>query len=236
MHKIDLMGKKYGSWTIVGNIPREKGKKGKIQWILRCKCGTEIHRDSNYIRKHWNPTDCGCSRSIVGKKYGTLTIIERLGKDAKHQANYVCKCDCGKEKIYRGNYLLSGIIKSCGCKRRNNTSENGQTVAWFAYRKNAKKRNLAFDLTKERFIKLIEQSCFYCGKKNTNKTYAYKRSNENEIFYHNGIDRYDNDRGYTFENSVTCCKLCNHMKWDLSYNDWQEHMRAILGFKPAGAG
>lgn len=236
MQKIDLIGKKYGSWKIIGNLPREKGRKGKIQWICKCKCGTEIHRDSNYIRNRWKPTDCGCTNSLVGKKYGNLTIFKRLSTNAKYESNYVCKCDCGKEKIYRGKYILSGIVKSCGCARRKNTKENGQSLTWYTYKKHAKKRNIDFDITKEIFINLIDQPCFYCGKKGSNKTFAYKKPNENEIFFHNGIDRYDNDKGYTIENSVACCKLCNHMKWNLSFEDWKHHMKSILEFKPALTG
>ena len=41
-------------------------------------------------------------------------ILIKLGK-----ARWLCKCDCGKEVIVRGNNLKHGT-KSCGCKRKEN--------------------------------------------------------------------------------------------------------------------
>jgi hypothetical protein len=52
------------------------------------------------------------------KKFGRLTII-RLHHHNKHrQSMYLCSCDCGNEKIISGNNIKNGIIKSCGCLRK----------------------------------------------------------------------------------------------------------------------
>jgi hypothetical protein len=32
------------------------------------------------------------------------------------------------------------------------------------------------------------------------------------IYTYNGIDRVDNSKGYTPENTVPCCKICNKIK------------------------
>lgn len=34
------------------------------------------------------------------------------------------------------------------------------------------------------------------------------------LYFYNGIDRLDNTKGYTPENSVACCKHCNSLKGD----------------------
>ena len=46
--------------------------------------------------------------------------------------------------------------------------------------------------------KLLDKECYYC--------HYYKKE---EV---NGIDRVDNTKGYTKENSVSCCEMCNRIK------------------------
>lgn len=52
---------------------------------------------------------------LTGKKFGKLTVIEKI-KNEKDK--WLCKCDCGKEKITKYNYLIKGITKSCGCLKK----------------------------------------------------------------------------------------------------------------------
>ena len=52
--------------------------------------------------------------------------------------------------------------------------------------------------------------------------------NKSDIpFLHNGVDRVNNDLGYTIENSVTCCSLCNYMKRGMSLSDFIIHINKI---------
>lgn len=57
---------------------------------------------------------------LTNQKFGSLLVIERRGSDKKGQAMWLCRCDCGTEKIIRGHDLKGGV-KSCGCSRRYNT-------------------------------------------------------------------------------------------------------------------
>jgi uncharacterized membrane protein len=68
-------------------------------------------------------------------------------------------------------------------------------------RRGAQKRGIAFDLTKEEFEKLHGEVCYLCGTMPEGGC---------------GIDREDNDHGYSTENSRPCCNLCNMMKRDES--------------------
>jgi hypothetical protein len=49
-------------------------------------------------------------KNIIGKKYNRLTVIEK-SKNYK----YLCKCDCGNIKYYKGYDITHEIVKSCGC-------------------------------------------------------------------------------------------------------------------------
>jgi hypothetical protein len=57
---------------------------------------------------------------MIGKKFGKLTVIEEsdVRTTKKRGKRYLCQCDCGNEKIVRGDCLRDGNTKSCGCLHR----------------------------------------------------------------------------------------------------------------------
>lgn len=57
----------------------------------------------------------GKVQNISGNKYGKLTVISFAGLSLDKHATWLCKCDCGVEKIIRANKLKMGYTKSCGC-------------------------------------------------------------------------------------------------------------------------
>lgn len=52
-------------------------------------------------------------QDITGRKYGKLTVLFRI--HGKHQAKWLCVCDCGSEKTVFATNLRRGYTKSCGC-------------------------------------------------------------------------------------------------------------------------
>lgn len=52
---------------------------------------------------------------LVGQRFGRLVVIERVESDKWGQSRWKCKCDCGNEIITKGNCLVRGHTKSCGC-------------------------------------------------------------------------------------------------------------------------
>ena len=69
----------------------------------------------------------------------------------------------------------------------------------------AKRRNYSFELTFEQFLDIVNKPCHYCG------------STESKF---NGVDRKDNTIGYSYNNSLTCCKHCNWSKRARTYEDF----------------
>lgn len=53
----------------------------------------------------------------IGEKYGRLTVIGSCGA-AKGRKMYLCRCDCGTQKVVSGHGLRGGNPRSCGCARR----------------------------------------------------------------------------------------------------------------------
>lgn len=61
-------------------------------------------------------------RDLTGQKFERLDVIERRGKDIKGQILWLCRCDCGTEKIVAGTMITTGRTKSCGCFQRDMAS------------------------------------------------------------------------------------------------------------------
>ncbi|MGH7975009.1 MAG: hypothetical protein ACREBR_05760 [bacterium] len=82
------------------------------------------------------------------------------------------------------------------------------------YKESAKNRNLPFKLVLEDFENWLgKTNCYYCT----------------EFIPTVGLDRYDNDQliGYTKENVVPCCRICNRMKMDLTIEMFQKKIELI---------
>ena len=60
---------------------------------------------------------------LAGQKFGRLTVIKRVKNNKNGKIQWLCKCDCGNEKIIVGNSLKSGLIKSCGCLRSESSKQ-----------------------------------------------------------------------------------------------------------------
>lgn len=53
--------------------------------------------------------------NMIGRTYGRLTVIERSSNDKQGNAQWLCRCECGRQKVVRGGSLRQGRIRSCGC-------------------------------------------------------------------------------------------------------------------------
>lgn len=54
---------------------------------------------------------------LVGQKFGRLIVVERA-ESKGGQSQWLCKCECGGEKITYGTSLKKGVTQSCGCLHR----------------------------------------------------------------------------------------------------------------------
>jgi hypothetical protein len=51
---------------------------------------------------------------LTGQRFGRLTVI-RYDHSEHDGVHWLCKCDCGNEKVAAGYSLRSGQTRSCGC-------------------------------------------------------------------------------------------------------------------------
>ena len=67
-------------------------------------------------------------KNLLGQKFGRWTVIKQAGKDKFKRTMWLCKCECGIEKIVLSQYLLNGDSKSCGCYKSDLTKERNVII------------------------------------------------------------------------------------------------------------
>lgn len=54
---------------------------------------------------------------LTGMKFGRLTVLRQHGRGKSKSVIWLCKCDCGNEKLVLSSNLKKGHSNSCGCLR-----------------------------------------------------------------------------------------------------------------------
>lgn len=56
------------------------------------------------------------AEDLKGRRFGYLTVLRRV-ENRKGRTCWLCRCDCGKEKVISAYDLKQGRVKSCGCMK-----------------------------------------------------------------------------------------------------------------------
>lgn len=171
----------------------------------------------------WSPTD---SNSHRPPKFNRLTLIgfSHIATDGHHYYKYMC--DCGNETLQRKGNVERGVVKSCGCYRRDVKTTHGHSRT---------KLHRAWLSMKSRcFYKRCKQYNSYGGR---GITVCDERKDDFKAFYDwattHGyedsleIDRIDNDGNYNPENcrwttrKVNMNNKSNHVKINISGTEYR---------------
>ena len=145
------------------------------------------------------------------EKYNMLTIIKEVEPlilpSGQMNKAFLCKCDCGTEKIVRKLHLVRGRIKSCGCLKKlelgnsNDPIQKLYRTIRFRVSENYFQKHLYFD----KGIKMCDK-----WKNDRNSFYLWAKNNG----YKKGlqIDRINSNGNYDPENCrfVTPKENCNN--------------------------
>ena len=151
---------------------------------------------------------------MIGKRYGKLVVLERSGVEKlTGTVIYKCQCDCGKVKNINGKNLRNRQTQSCGCTKEQKGSYKTQEEGTYRnkYSVLARKCEPRFNDSPPTFDEwkaIVTQNCAYCDSPPPLITAARYKIPVPCI----GIDRINNDKGYTPANMLPCCKKCNFDK------------------------
>ncbi len=158
---------------------------------------------------------------LIGKTYGSKTIIRVLNERDKHGAVQVeCKCTCGDKSVTTAYYAKQGRkCLTCGTKER----ALKRRLRPFEYkynrlvRENQKRQEV--ELTYEQYLTFVNENCHYCDAELNWDEYTNKYEGKNCYAYN--LDRKDSNTHYTLDNCVACCYRCNKGKFNnYSYKEW----------------
>ena len=186
--------------------------------------------------------------SLAGETYGRLQVLEAAPPAKGGRTRWLCVCVCTKRVVVQTDNLRTGGTTSCGCARRDvlvhrNITQSpsrrykdpmttGCNTVIREYRANAKRRGRVWSLSITVGKTLFASNCVYCGVPPSGKKLQYGGSGKPlPVFTYNGIDRIDNSKGYTVQNTVACCGVCNHAKSAMTHTDFIAWLNRIAAYR-----
>lgn len=146
----------------------------------------------------------GVCIDLTGKKFNSLTVLERYGNDSQGSVTWKCKCDCGNETITTSRNLTSGHTKHCkvcgvkassNAKIKHNMTDTRLYQIWLNMKRRCDNRKTdSYKLYGERGIKVCEEW------KNSFEAFAewsfQNGYSEEKAARDCSIDRKNNNKGY----------------------------------------
>lgn len=171
------------------------------------------------------------SKLNPGDTFGKWTIISREGKS--------CIALCGgcdnEYKRFVSNILARNSLQclACNAKEVGYAKTNGYDLQWqmaTVYRLikgSADKRGKQWELTPAYVFDRAMSDCAYCGRPPSNQ---YKAKGFTLLY--NGLDRFDNNKGYVEWDTLPCCWPCNDIKGNLSHDEFLLRVHLIANNNP----
>ena len=140
--------------------------------------------------------------------------IDRLDSTEPYiQSNCVSCCTmCNMMKgssgpnvfVHRVEHVLTNL-KVIEGKKYSDDFLDFKGCTYSTYKERAERKELPFEISQETFQHYKDLPCYLCGKEVSDR-------------HSNGIDRFDNTKGYTLDNIRSCCGICNYMKKNYEYD------------------
>lgn len=215
---------------------------GEAIWRCECDCGNSTEVRGTKLRSGVTQS-CGCfasertrarnstrRRDLTGRRFGKYLVLRfaeaRPSAKGGTMSVWLCRCDCGTEKLVQYSGLMNGRQRGCFMCANGYLSEEDFVVRAVrsSYQASARVRGIGFHLTAEDFKDLIFAPCHYCNRSGVGIFRSYKRPGM--AIPYNGVDRVDGG-DYIRSEVVTCCWTCNNMKGSLKQTDFLRHCSLI---------
>lgn len=220
---VNISGKTFGSWTVLERAGSDKW--GKALWKCKCSCGRESLVASQNIRKGGSRGCVSCGQSKLeksesaGKRYGMWVLVKKAA--SSNGQRWLCRCDCGVEKILPMKSLIHGDSQRCYfCSRKLLHTLCGKIPLWMFTQisRSAKARNHEFTIDIGYIASLFEKQSGKCAATGVqllispalNKTSGTTAS----------LDRIDNSKGYVVGNVRWVHKIINIMRGSLTIDEF----------------
>lgn len=138
---------------------------------------------------------------LTGQRFGRLTVIKREIDNATSKGvRWLCRCDCGKDKIASSHYLRGGRVRSCGCLKRGIHEGLSHTRLFGIHRMMLNRCNNPLSAVYRYYGKRGIDVCTAWSDPKEGFIRFYKWAVANGYQENLTIDRIDNNKGYSPEN------------------------------------
>lgn len=185
---------------------------------------------------------------LEGQRFGKLIVESVSTKDRNGHYRFLCRCDCGVEKVVQGTHLVQGKTISCGCAKPRGSSHKQWTGCgeihgnYFAgIRRSAAgskgRAPLTFDITIEYIWDLFlaqERRCALSGLELNFKVGNYNSPGRGHS-QTASLDRIDSGEGYVPGNVQWVHKDINRMKSVLPQDRFLDLCRRVSAHNSSGS-
>lgn len=227
----NVIGQRFGKLVVI-----EKDgcyKNGDAKWICKCDCGN-IRKAKGYYLRRGIKSCVKCNfTNYLNLKIGKLLVLERiedkLNLNGQKIIQWKCQCNCGAIIIRTSRHLNRGNCCCKDCKanidKKNNFRGVGEIsgIFWSSLKRQAKLRNLEFDISLEYIWELFIKQNRRCSVSNLEIGFALSKKE-----YLNGkttasLDRINSKLGYIKDNIQWVHKWINLMKSDFEQQEFVEY-------------
>lgn len=141
-------------------------------------------------------------KDLTGQRFGKLVVLQRAENKGIHAA-WICRCDCGNEKVVNSTRLITEKTKSCGCLFRKVHAEKKTTHGKSntrLYRLWIGMKTRCYNPNDKRYNDYGGRGIKICGEWLEDFTAFYDWAMANGYSDGLSIDRIDNNRGYSPDN------------------------------------
>jgi hypothetical protein len=143
----------------------------------------------------------GKFKDASGKRYGRLTVIEvtkpKFLPCGQRETQYLCKCDCGTEKIISYHDMSRGRTSSCGCLRKEGPHTTHGKTHDRIYRIYNAMKTRCYNHNFPRYADYGGRGIRVCDEWLNDFQRFYNWAIENGYAPNLSIDRINNEKGYS---------------------------------------
>jgi hypothetical protein len=134
--------------------------------------------------------------NLAGQIFGRLTVIEEAERhiqaNGKPVRRWLCRCECGNEKVVAQPTLSNGHVRSCGCLHRDTVSTHGLKFSPL-YKTWVAMRQRCFDENCTAYPRYGGRGITICERWGKFENFLADMGERPEG---NTLDRIDNSKGY----------------------------------------
>lgn len=174
---------------------------GNCVWLsVKDQAKKRVYKRRKTFNNELNPV---VTKDLTGQVFGRWTVLGFSHKNSQHHIFWKCQCSCGNVKDINGVSLRFGYSQSCGCLKRDITSEvhktHGESGNNRIYPVWKTMKSRCFNVNSTKYSKYGGRGITVCDRWKDSFENFYKDMGEPPTDKHQ-IDRIDNDGPYSPEN------------------------------------